>query len=492
MGALVAVIDKSGRSAVENALAMLGTLRHRFEYSYGVATENSVFIAKAEGKIKDEVSEASAAIGYGLCKIKSNDESQPILGEKFAFALEGRFFPPQDPSDLEFAVKLLKKNPRKESEELVKKLDGSYNFAVLYNGQIIVGRDPFGTRALYYGENSRFAAIASEIKALRTLGMEDVKSFPPGNLAVIGKYGFTFKKVRRFVDKTLNIDEKEAVSILQRLLLNSVRERIEDLESFGLAFSGGVDSGTLALLSKKCGANPRLICVGLKEGKEIQEAVSAAEKLNLPIKVEIFSEEDVENAIPKVLWIIEEPDPLKLSIAIPMYFAARTAKRNGLKVLLAGQGSDELFVGYKKYLEIYSEKGEDALQEVLRADFLNCYKTNFERDEKICAFHKIELRLPFADWELANFVLGLPVKFKASLKGAPQRKIILRKTAEKLGLPDSIAYKPKKAIQYATGVSNLLRRIAKREGLSLRSYVEKVFNEICLNRRGYEENSDYL
>jgi len=483
MGALVAVIDKKGRAAAEKALDMLESLRHRFDYSYGIATENSVFIAKKEGKLTNEVPETPVAIGYGLSKIKPEDTPQPILEENFALTINGRFFPQQKPSDIEFARNLLKNNPIEKAEELLKKFDGSYSFAILHKDRIIVGRDPFGTSPLYYGENRRFAAVASEMRALRKLGIEKVKSFPPGTISTVTKDGLAFKKVRKVAKAFLKgIAEKEAIEILQKLLLESVKERIADLDQFGLAFSGGVDSGVLALLTKKCGAAPQLISVGLEGGKGIDEAVLAAEELGLSIKVKTFSEEEVAEAVPKVLWIIEEPNPIKLSIAIPLFFAAKAAKENGLKVILAGQGSDELFAGYKRYLQMFSEKGEKALHETLYNDFLNCYKTNFERDEKVCAFHNLELRLPFADWKLANYALKLPPKFKIRQEERPPRKVILRKAAEKLGLPASIAYKPKKAIQYTTGVASILKKIARRKGLSLQKYVEKAFNETYMKR----------
>ena len=184
MGALVAVIDKKGRTAAEKALDMLEALRHRFDHSYGIATENSVFIAKKEGKLTNEVPETPVAIGYGLSKIKPEDTPQPILEENFALTINGRFFPQQEPSDIEFARSLLKNNPAEKAEELLKKFDGSYSFAVLHEDRIIVGRDPFGTSPLYYGGNRRFAAVASEMRALRKLGIEKVKSFPPGTISV--------------------------------------------------------------------------------------------------------------------------------------------------------------------------------------------------------------------------------------------------------------------------------------------------------------------
>ncbi len=493
MGALVAVIDKRGENAVEKALTMLKTLRHRFDHSYGVATENAVFIAKADKRIQNDITKASATIGYGLCKTKPEDQPQPVLRENFALAFEGRFFPLKEPSDLEFAVRFLEENPKKKSKEIIEKIDGSYNFVTLHKNRIFAGRNPFGTRPLYYGENKEVLALASEMKALWKLGIENVQSVPPGTLAVISRQGCVFEKIKDFPEPVeAKINEDEAVRRLQSLLLESLHERIEDLSKVAVAFSGGVDSGTVAYLTRKCNVEPQLICVGLEGRRELQEALSLADELDLPIHTRILSEEEVERIIPKVLWLIEEPNPVKLSIAIPFFFTAETAKMLGFNVLLAGQGSDELFGGYKRYLQFYAEKGEKALHKLLYKDFLECYRNNFERDEKVCAFNKVELRFPFVDWELANYVLQLPLKFKISSEKDPLRKLILRKAMEKMGLPKSIAYKPKKAVQYATGVNALLKRIAKRKGLSLQEYVKQVFKEVYSRREDYEENRNYL
>ena len=89
MGAIAAVLDKKGKEAAEKTYEMLKTLAHRFNHSYGITTQNSIFIIKNHADFTGEISEAHTTIGYGLCKTQSRDQPQPILEEDFALALEG-------------------------------------------------------------------------------------------------------------------------------------------------------------------------------------------------------------------------------------------------------------------------------------------------------------------------------------------------------------------------------------------------------------------
>jgi asparagine synthase (glutamine-hydrolysing) len=106
------------------------------------------------------------------------------------------------------------------------------------------------------------------------------------------------------------------------------------------------------------------------------------------------------------------------------------------------------------------------------------HETNFERDFKICNFHNVELRLPFANFQIARFAVNLPVTLKLVLPDDGLRKLVLRRVAENLGLPKFIVERPKKAIQYATGVNKVLKKLANKEGLSLREYLCQTFQTL--------------
>ena len=114
--------------------------------------------------------------------------------------------------------------------------------------------------------------------------------------------------------------------------------------------------------------------------------------------------------------LIEEADPIKASIGLPFYWAAEKAAEAGFKVMLAGQGADELFGGYQRYVKEYFKDGGETVRKTMFNDVVNIHESNLERDLKITSFHDVELRLPFASFELAEFALGLPVEFKIENK----------------------------------------------------------------------------
>ena len=174
----------------------------------------------------------------------------------------------------------------------------------------------------------------------------------------------------------------------------------------------------------------------------------------------------------------EEPESINASIAVPFYWTAKTASKLGFPVLLAGHGADELFGGYQRYRIKYSESGAEAVEEKMYHDVKNSYDVNFQRDNQVCSFHGVELRLPFVDRDVADFSLRLPLRLKIGSVEDQLRKRVLRQVAHNIGIPAFIADKPKKAVQYTTGVTKALHRMAKDENLTLREYAKKVFNKV--------------
>lgn len=476
MGALAAVVDKRGNDVASLTIAMLDALDHRGSDAFGLASSHETAIAPSTYELRKADVNADRLVGYNLAKILPHDEAQPLQEGDSALAFDGRIFPAPAKGQIQYAQQKLKGNSS-NAKQLIRSVEGGYAFAVVKKNKIVVGRDALGTCPLYFGENETLCALASERKALWTIGLLVTDSFPPGTVAVVDETGFQFRPAKTLAEPPIQeFAMNAAAEKLEQKICQSVRKRVTDVEEVAVAFSGGVDSSLVALLTNRCAVNTHLIYVALSHQQEETDfAAKAAEALNLDFHPITYSLEDLQKDLPTVLWLIEDPNPVNVSIAIPTYWAAEQSAKRGLRVMLSGQGGDELFGGYHRYLADYSQGGLDGLQKTLYRDVVSSYKSNFERDNKACAFHKVELRMPLVDWNVVQLALRIPPSLKIQSPHDLLRKRVLRQTAKRLGLPKLIAEKPKKAIQYTTGVNQALRTLAKTEGLTPRKYIEETF-----------------
>ena len=482
MGALAVVVSKKQENVIPVIFSMLEELKHRGTDGHGIATPNIVTKKGSLEELKSNNVVSSIALGHNCSQILPRDFSQPIQGSDFTYVFEGRMFPSPNRPDLSDSKDFLSRlgfNPIKNAKNMINKLGGSYAFAIAKPNKVIVGRDVFGTIPLYYGENDSFYSVASERKALWKLGIKNVKSFPPGNLAIISKQNFSFQKIKQLKKPPKEkISMETAARALELLLFESTRKYLSDLDSVAIAFSGGLDSSVVALLAKSIGLDVQLISVGLKDQPDVIFSKKAAKALDLPLLLQIYDTSSLEESLSKVLWLIEEPNVINACIAIPFLWLAETASNLGFPILLAGQGADELFGGYQKYLTIFDNLGSDAVEQQMFYDVENSYENNFQRDNQVSSYYNIELRFPFIDTSVIDFALRLPLRFKINSPQDKMRKIILRNVAKNLGIPTLIADKPKKAIQYTTGVTKALKYVAKNKDLTLKDYVTKSFNNL--------------
>jgi asparagine synthase (glutamine-hydrolysing) len=475
----VAVLNKKGENAVLQVTAALKTLYPEKSVCFGFATPSRIWTAEEE---PDEHSvynaNSSIAMGYAASTALPRDEPQLMKLEDSSVIFEGVTYPQTQNSALEVVVKKIHGDPCKAAEGFVKDVEGDFSLIVAEPEGMVAARDPVGVQPLYYGENETFAALASNRKTLWMLGVAEPKSFPPGHVAVVTGEGFKFKPVKTLAyQERIQISLREAAEKLQSLLESSVQKRIFGVKKVAVAFSGGLDSSLIAFLAKKCGVEVQLIHVSLENEPETEEAWTAAEELDLPLQVHLFKEADIEKVISSVVGLIEEPNPVKASIGMPFYWTAQKTAESGLKVLLAGQGADELFGGYRRYVSEYLAEGDEKVRRTMYNDVVNIHESNIERDEKICNYHDVELRLPFASPQIAEFAMTLPTELKFENKMDSLRKLVLRKAAERMGLCEAIAHRPKKAVQYSTGISSAIKKIAKKQNLTMFEYVNRLFME---------------
>jgi len=475
MGALIAVVSKEGANVYDVAVTMLETLTHRGRDAFGIASPHKIVVKGSLEELRKERIDSCTLIGHSLAKIFPRDEAQPVKYQDSTLAFDGRLFPAHTKSEVNSLVEKLM-NSADKAAHLIRKFNGAYVLAFAEDERIVVGRDAVGTRPLYFGENENLCAVASERKALWKIGIIDAGSFSPGNLAVIDEGGFRFEVAKTITQTSLQrLDLKTAAQKLKQVLLQSTKGHVSDLKEVAVAFSGGIDSSIVAFSAKLCHVDVHLVCVSLEETKESVFAERAATALDLPFYHIAYSIADLEEILPKVLWLIEESNPVNVGIATPTFWVAEQSSKLGLKVLMSGQGGDEAFGGYHRYLEEYERHGSAGLQRKIYRDTVSSYESNFQRDNKVCVFNNVELRTPLTDLKVVQFALGLPTELKINSPQDMLRKRVLREAGRELGIPKFIVEKPKKAIQYTTGVSKAMKELAKKEGLTLQRYLKRIF-----------------
>ncbi len=477
MRATLALLDKKGPNAEQVLIMALESLVGKGSEVINVITPR--LPEKQELQQSQSETVSSAAIGI----VASDKEPKISETGNGAIAFHGSIYSPPSsrPPPAIFAEKALK-GPERAIEKLLRDFEGDFFAVIAEPERIIAGRDPMGVQPLYYGESAVYAAIGTNRKVLWKLGMNEPRSFPPGHLGVITNNGFEFNPIKTLaysepIQSTVDAAADELVGILER----TICVRVQNVKELAVAFSGGLDSSIIAFLAKKLGANVHLVHVGLEGQRETEEAKIAASSLNLPISIHLFRERDVASIVAKVVELVEEPDPVKAAIGIPIYWAAQKSAEAGLKVLFTGQGADELFGGYHRYFEQFRLQGEEKTRKIMYNDTVKIHEDNLERDQKICNFHHVELRLPFASYEMAEFAVGLPVELKIGYE-MDSRKLVLRRAAERMGLPTRIARKPKKALQYSTGVGSILKKLAREQNTTTGHYVKRIFDDLKLKK----------
>ena len=465
MGYIAALTSKRGEDVGSLMLRMLRAQNSRVD-GVGIASEEGVI---TQPWMPEETPRGDTMIGRLHTKITPLDQPQPITQYGHHIAMEGRLWSWR--CDILEMAERLGHQPHRGLRRLIEGGDGSYAVVILDGDVILCGRDPVGLVPLYIGESERLIAAASNRRMLWRLGLE-AKPLRPGHIALISPEGLRVERVRALEQPEARaISMGEAVEQLDEAMRASVERRIRGLRRVCLAFSGGLDSSVIARYLDLIGVDVELLSVGLEGSKDLETAATAAEQLNLPIRVESYDLKDVEEALDEVLWSVEEADPVKVSIALPLYWCARLAVEEGVRTLFVGQGSDELFGGYRRYIDLYASMGDEVSHQLFR-DVAESYEVNYARDYKVCMDQGVEVRAPYTDLEVIELGLSTPIGLKLSRDGG--RKLILRRLAEKLGLPESIAWRRKRAIQYSTRVSTALRRIAKKHGKrSLRELLEE-------------------
>ena len=424
-------------------------------------------------------SDASACVVGGL--VSEAEGTPPIRIGKYWLAGLGR------PSKLknwrQLASQLVQEASKPPTDFLAsagRKLQGNYLLALMVGEACWALRDPIGCEPLFYRETPSVSGFSTCRKALWKLGLKGLQRLKPGWLCQLqaGKLR-VFQALPTPEPCNHLVSFEEAVERLVGKLLEAFRLRVEGLDGHvGVLFSGGLDSSLTAHLLASLGLKVVLYVAGLEASRDLEAAEKAAEALNLNLKVGIIGLEGFEEKIKQAIYASERFTPTDIGIALPLHAAASLASREGVKILFAGQGFDELFGGYARYTNLLAKEGWGSLEEAMKADMLNLAEANLERDVLTALHAGVRLELPAAEPSLVGFALAVPTNFKVSGPCDGLRKRVLRAAAERLGLPARLAWKPKKAVQYGSGTIKALKAEAGKHGLKVGEYLARLFEEV--------------
>jgi asparagine synthase (glutamine-hydrolysing) len=485
----------------DDLLKMLKSIKHRGPDGSGIFVDGKTIHNNLQNLTAPE---GSFGMGHNLLSIVGTEVSQPIEKHNLVLVANAEIYNYKQiksclddkyntNSDCEVIISLVKRCYNGSLVNAVKNsldyLDGDYAFAIYDGKDCVVVRDQLGVKPLYYGcdDLRGISAYASERKALWSIGLKHVNTLAPDHLLYNGmplkienrqttnlklskKYSYihpkttfldskvTFDKSNK-IDKNLtdisNKDKLELKNEIKELLIGSVEKRTNGVSRVGIIFSGGVDSTIIAKISDDLGVDTTLYTVGHETSSDINFAKRTAADMNLPLKIKTLEVNDVLRYTELVLNAIEEYNIMKLGVGMPVYVASEMARSDDIKVVMSGQGADEIFAGYHRYIQLYVDNGEK-VQEDLVEDVKNLYHVNLQRDDAVTMANSVELRVPYLDPELVEMALSVPIKYKLDNGVENLRKCILREIASDIGVPSEIVRRPKKAAQYGSGIHKIL------------------------------------
>ncbi|MGC9514999.1 asparagine synthase-related protein [Methanocrinis sp.] len=219
-------------------------------------------------------------------------------------------------------------------------------------------------------------------------------------------------------------------------------------EGVAVALSGGVDSALVAALARR-----KCVVVGVEGSSDLKRAKTAAEVLDLSLEMVIIDPRRIEEALTGVLAVIPRTNAVDASIAATLYFVAEWGGDQGYERILAGQGADELFGGYARYLET------ETLCSDLERDFRGL-AVQAARDQAVAGLFGAYFSLPYLDVRVVRAAMAIPPeeKIKDGIRKRPLREVAARK------MPNEVAYREKKAMQYGSGVMREMKKLARKRG----------------------------
>ena len=350
---------------------------------------------------------------------------------------------------------------RDKGIDFLEDLNGIYAFA-LYDEEkddFLIARDPIGVIPLYIGRDKDGKVYcASELKALEGI-CDEYEPFLPGHY-YIGSEGILKRWYKRdWMDYDAVKDNGGNATDIRTALDEAVKRQLMSDVPYGVLLSGGLDSSVISALAKQYASKrietdsrqdawwPQLhsFAVGLKGAPDLEKAREVAEHIGTVHHEINYTIQEGLDAVRDVIYFIETYDVTTVRASTPMYLLARVIKSMGIKMVLSGEGADEVFGGYLYFHKAPNAKAfhEETVRKLSKLHLYDCLRAN-----KSLAAWGVEGRVPFLDKEFLDVAMRLNPELKMCPGKTIEKKIVREAFADLL--PESVAWRQKE--QFSDGV----------------------------------------
>ena len=458
MCGIVAVLDIASGDVTElrsQVLKMSDKLRHRGPDWSGIYTGKKAILAHERLSIVDPQSGGQPLKSKdGKVILTVNGEIYNHLAIREQLKGEYEF---QTGSDCEVILALY----RKKGIHFLEDLNGIFAF-VLYDeekDEYLVARDPIGVIPLYIGtDNAGHIMVASELKALEGYAAH-YEPFLPGHYYYSKEKKQVCWYVRDWMEYDAVKNNPADISDLKTALEAAVQRQLMSDVPYGVLLSGGLDSSIISAIARKYAAKriendsktdawwPQLhsFAVGLKGAPDLKAAKKVADYIGTVHHEINYTVQEGLDAIRNVIYYIETYDVTTVRASTPMYLLARVIKSMGIKMVLSGEGADEVFGGYLYFHKAPDAKAfhEETVRKIGKLYLYDCLRAN-----KSLSAWGVEGRVPFLDKEFLDVAMRLNPEAKMS-PGKVIEKKILREAFSDM-LPDEVVWRQKE--QFSDGV----------------------------------------
>ena len=350
---------------------------------------------------------------------------------------------------------------QEKGKDFLEDLNGIYAFALydLEKNVFLIGRDHIGIIPLYQGWDIYGAYyVASELKALEGY-CEKIVEFPTGSYYYSENREPTKWYVRDWMEYDNVKDNLTDAELLRESLVNAVKRQLMSDVPYGVLLSGGLDSSVISAIAAKFALPLHSFAIGLKGSPDLEAARKVSKHIGTTHHELEYTVQEGIDAIREVIYHIETYDVTTVRASTPMYLLARFIKSLGIKMVLSGEGADEIFGGY-----LYFHKAPNAeefhkenVRKLGKLHQYDCLRAN-----KSLASWGVEGRVPFLDKEFLDVAMRINPKDKMAGNGKIE-KYIIRKAFEEY-LPHEIVWRQKEQFSDGVGYSwiDTLKEIANR------------------------------